>query len=875
MNHDYRGELGAAVRAATAVGALLRGAFHSGESQIDRRAEEEIRHTLNAAFPQYGYHGEELGLVSRPGDPGHHLWLVDPDDGTSAFEKGFRGASVSIALLRNGEPVLGVVYAYCAPDDAGDWFTWAEGTGPLRRNGREITTTGLQVPQTALVSHHGDRNPLANALAVAPMRFRAVPSIAYRLALVAAGEACAAVSLNGPVGWDYAGGHALLLGSGMDLYDHAGRPIRYDPNGTSGCGGRCFGGSQATVQRLVAHKWNEVLRKPSKRAETYGLCWPKRGCTIDDPRLLSRAQGCLLGQLAGDALGAMVEFKNAASIRRMYPAGVRTLEDGGYWNTLGGQPTDDSEMALILARSILQGGGYDSEAAARAYTWWFDSHPFDCVGTTAAALSAASRAVGAGQSAAPGARSAAQCTSQANGALMRISPLGIFASALNAETAAEWARADALLTHPNPVCQAANSVYVQALAFAIRTGAGPEQTYRFAWDAAKREHSAREVADVLEGAGSSRPEDYTTHQGWVLIALQNAFWQLLHAGTLEEGVVNTVMSGGDTDTNAAIAGALLGAVHGRDAIPVQWTDRVLSCRPISGFAGVKKPRPEAFWPVDALWIAERLLWVGRESEKLAPRSVSNATSPAPSPVGADADRTANEKQEQRTPDPHWNGVIHRITSKSHAGGDGLLPALEARDWGALLRLVRETPTLVNTVYRKGRSTFHLLHEVARRNAPADLVHELVRLGAFRTVADSAGQTPIDVAMKNGAHDLAWALQPTIVNPLEPRRVAFIQELFHGLIRAVMLGYNISDELWLPQLSILTEAKDQKIWFPIPGMYGGFHFWLEQPSGPVLIADHWCRVFAGSDMRHRITPTEVILVEEGQTAHISSLSMEEL
>jgi len=217
MTHGYRGELDCAVRAATAAGTLLRGVFHSGEQEIDHRAEEEIRKVLMDGFPRYGYHGEELGFVSPPQDSAGHLWLVDPDDGTAAFEKGFRGASVSIALLRDGRPVLGVVYAYCAPDDAGDWFTWAEGMGPVKRNGTEIPGPGTGVPETVLVSHHADRNPRANAMLVAPMRFRAVPSIAYRLALVAAGEARAAVSLNGPVGWDYAGGHALLLGADLDL----------------------------------------------------------------------------------------------------------------------------------------------------------------------------------------------------------------------------------------------------------------------------------------------------------------------------------------------------------------------------------------------------------------------------------------------------------------------------------------------------------------------------------------------------------------------------------------------------------------------------------------------------------------------------------
>lgn len=52
----------------------------------------------------------------------------------------------------------------------------------------------------------------------------------------------------------------------------------------------------------------------------------------------SRAQGCLLGQLAGDALGSLVEFQSPNEIRRSYPDGVRELADGGTWNTVAGQP---------------------------------------------------------------------------------------------------------------------------------------------------------------------------------------------------------------------------------------------------------------------------------------------------------------------------------------------------------------------------------------------------------------------------------------------------------------------------------------------------------------------------------------------------------
>ena len=51
----------------------------------------------------------------------------------------------------------------------------------------------------------------------------------------------------------------------------------------------------------------------------------------------------------------------------------------------------------------------------------------------------------------------------------------------------------------------------------------------------------------------------------------------------------------------------MGAVYGRDAIPVQWRRMVLSCRPKPGHPGVKQPRPAQYWPVDALLLAERLL----------------------------------------------------------------------------------------------------------------------------------------------------------------------------------------------------------------------------------------------------------------------------
>ena len=306
--------------------------------------------------------------------------------------------------------------------------------------------------------------------------------------------------------------------------------------------------------------------------------------------IVSRAQGCLLGQLAGDALGSLVEFQTAEAIRARYPTGVRELAGGGTWDTLAGQPTDDSEMALMLARTLVEQGRYDQDAVRQAYVWWFESGAFDYGATTAAGLTGRPNP-----------------ESQANGALMRISPLGIFGTHHEPAQVMEWARQDAAITHPHPVCRQASALFAATISFAIRSGCGAEDVYRAIVERAGEITVAPALQDAITGAAHSPPADYFQQQGWVLIAFRNALWQLLHAATMEDGVVDTVMRGGDTDTNAAICGALLGAVHGRDGVPAQWVDALLRCRPQAGRAGVHHPRPEVFWPVDALELATRLV----------------------------------------------------------------------------------------------------------------------------------------------------------------------------------------------------------------------------------------------------------------------------
>ena len=309
-----------------------------------------------------------------------------------------------------------------------------------------------------------------------------------------------------------------------------------------------------------------------------------------------RAQGCLLGQLAGDSLGSLVEFKDASTIRTLYPDGVRELADGGVWDTLAGQPTDDSEMALALGRSLIRNGAFSLNDIRAAYVRWYESEPFDIRKRDAM------RTHRPTNDREPGKRRADAHQ-----------PARHLRLEVEARSARE-ARRGRCGAHapPNRICQQVNGLYAAAIAAAVREGDGPQTLYERILGWAIEWNVDHEIAERIKLAQTHRPPEYNRQMGWVLTAFQNALYELLHAQKLEEGVIATVHCGGDTDTNAAICGALLGAVYGRSAVPQQWVDSMVTCRP--GAQNASRPRPTEYWPHDALGLAERLVEAGATGE---------------------------------------------------------------------------------------------------------------------------------------------------------------------------------------------------------------------------------------------------------------------
>lgn len=172
--------------------------------------------------------------------------------------------------------------------------------------------------------------------------------------------------------------------------------------------------------------------------------------------------------------------------------------------------------------------------------------------------------------------------SQANGALMRIAPLGVYLAASDA-SADGWivcdqmSELDAAITHPHEICRQVNVLYVRMLVSLLKKEMRVELLYENLRNWAHVLHCDESVLSVIENAKSSPPENFIEHQGWVLIAFQNAIYQLLHADSPAECIIETCRHGGDTDTNAAIAGVLVGARDGFDAFPRSWIETVNAC----------------------------------------------------------------------------------------------------------------------------------------------------------------------------------------------------------------------------------------------------------------------------------------------------------
>lgn len=212
----------------------------------------------------------------------------------------------------------------------------------------------------------------------------------------------------------------------------------------------------------------------------------------------------------------------------------------------------------------------------------------------------------------------------------------------------------------------------------------------------------------------------------------------------------------------------------------------------------------------------------------------------------------------------WDGITRGATL--HAGHAAMRHALadaaRAYDWPRALALLRENPALVNTARPDGDALFAPLHQAAHGGAPRPVVDEIVGLGAWRTLRNGRGEIPADIAARRGHRHLAEILRPVLVRPVADGDLARMQAGFHALIRERAADLVDRHALRLPELEPLREVESVRIWFAVPGMYGGFAYELRAEGEPHLLVESWSRVVGGSGQRHVIGAGGTRLVAEG-------------
>jgi ADP-ribosyl-[dinitrogen reductase] hydrolase len=276
-----------------------------------------------------------------------------------------------------------------------------------------------------------------------------------------------------------------------------------------------------------------------------------------DSKLLERARGCAVGAAVGDALGMPLEF----GPRRPEDRLVREMQAS---RLPAGSFTDDTEMALALADSLLAHCPLDPADLAGRFVDWLRAGPADVGIHTSSVLSRIAggepwrQTVEAMQRLNP--------DSAGNGSVMRCWPVALAHWDDEAQLLADSVL-QSRVTHPHAECEA-GSAFVNATIQKLIHGAPPAEAVEEALLAAR-------VTDPLLAVIEEAPSRWRVeleNSGWVRDTLESAVWGLLTTDSFEEAVIQVVNLGGDADTAGAVAGAMAGAAYGLAAIPARWQE---------------------------------------------------------------------------------------------------------------------------------------------------------------------------------------------------------------------------------------------------------------------------------------------------------------
>jgi hypothetical protein len=229
-----------------------------------------------------------------------------------------------------------------------------------------------------------------------------------------------------------------------------------------------------------------------------------------------------------------------------------------------------------------------------------------------------------------------------------------------------------------------------------------------------------------------------------------------------------------------------------------------------------------------------------------------------------SDADVEREPETWNAEPTWYGFT-RLDFLSDEGREAFTTLADAaRDgrWDAVFAVLDADPRLVNVFRPGGRSGFAPLHQAAY-HGDAGAVDELLRRGGWLALRSADGERPADVARRRAYQALAERLEPRTRWATPSGVVHALEQYLHAVIRVRADRQVREASLRLPPVEPLLGMEEPRLWFPVPGMYGGFSLRLLRPGVHAeLQVESWCRVVDGSGQRHLVTGRGVQLVAEG-------------
>ena len=276
------------------------------------------------------------------------------------------------------------------------------------------------------------------------------------------------------------------------------------------------------------------------------------------------ATGVLLGLACGDALGRPVEFRSAESIADQYETVTEMLGHGTH-----GQPagtiTDDTDLAVCIARSLVEQEAFDGEDIADRFHEWYESGPFDVGLMTADAIREYARGTSWRDAGREVWKHRAEGSNAGNGSVMRCAPHAI-AFAADPDALVQVSRQSSAITHYDPRCTYGCAILNCTIAGYLR---GDDAPLEVAVNVVE-DDAPDDLVETLRLWPDPVDASQFPNSGYVVHTLQTALHDALTADSAEDAIVTAVNRGGDTDTIGAVTGALVGARFGSESLPDRW-----------------------------------------------------------------------------------------------------------------------------------------------------------------------------------------------------------------------------------------------------------------------------------------------------------------